>query len=210
MRWDEIVSFLVLPVVLGAGLGYATNWLAVKMLLRPVRPVNVLGFRIQGLLPRRQAELADRISAAIAREFLTEADIMNFLKKADPSQALKSLFARKWEEKVGDILAAMPFLAAFLSPEKLGFIRDAIADAIAEESEPLLEALAHTLEDKIDLQETLRVKILGFDLQRLNAIIEEIGQREFREITWLGGIIGVVIGAVQAGLNLWYRLQITP
>jgi uncharacterized membrane protein YheB (UPF0754 family) len=135
---------------------------------------------------------------------------MGFLKRADPSQALRDLFSRKWEEKVGDIVSAMPFLAAFLSPEKLGFIRDAIGDAIADESEPLLEALAKTLEDKIDLQETLRLKILSFDLQRLNGIIEEIGEREFKEITWLGGIIGVLIGALQAGLNLWYRMQISP
>jgi uncharacterized membrane protein YheB (UPF0754 family) len=87
MHLNQIFTLLLLPILLAGLHGWFTNWLAVKLLLKPVRPINILGFKIQGLLPRRQADLADRISEAISREFLKEEDILGFLKKIDPAKA---------------------------------------------------------------------------------------------------------------------------
>ncbi len=191
-------------MLLAGAHGYFTNWLAVKLLLKPVRPVNVLGFKIQGLLPRRQAELADSISEAIARQFLTEQDILNFLSQIDPKEAMRKLLVEKWEEKLGGILDSMPFIKAFVSPEKLHGIRDKIAEAFAEESDTFIYNLVQTLEDKIDLQETIRRNILSFKVEQLNGIIEEIGKREFGEIAIIGGVLGLIIGAIQALVNVLY------
>src|SRR6266849_4806708 len=110
MRFDQILTLILLPMALAGAHGYFTNWLAVKLLLKPVRPINVLGFKIQGLLPRRQAELADRISDAIARKFLTEQDIMNFLARVDPKEAMRHLLQEKWDEKLGEVLDSVPFI----------------------------------------------------------------------------------------------------
>ena len=204
MRLDQILTLILLPMILAGAHGYFTNWLAVKLLLKPVRPINVLGFKIQGLLPRRQAELADKISDAIARQFLTEQDIINFLAKVDPREAMRKLLVEKWEEKLGDILDSMPLIKAFVSPEKLHGIRDRIADAFASESDAFLENLVKTLEDKIDLRETIHRNILAFRVEQLNGIIEEIGHREFGEIALIGGVLGLFIGVIQAVVNVLY------
>jgi uncharacterized membrane protein YheB (UPF0754 family) len=205
MTWVQFFNLLVLPIVLAGAHGYFTNWLAVKLLLKPVRPIHILGFRIQGLLPRRQAELADRISEAIAEKFLTHEDILSFIRQVDPVSAMRHLLVSKWEEKIGEILDGMPFLKMFVSPEKLVGIRDRIADAFAGEAESFTEHLVSSLEGKIDLKATLRRNILAFDVTQLNEIIEQIGYREFREIAWIGGILGVVIGVIQAIAN-WLML----
>ena len=191
-------------MLLAGAHGYFTNWLAVKLLLKPVRPINVLGFKIQGLLPRRQAELADSISEAIARQFLTEQDILNFLSQINPKEAMRKLLVEKWEEKLGGILDSMPFIKAFVSPEKLHGIRDKIAEAFAEENDTFIYNLVQTLEDKIDLRETIRRNILSFKVEQLNGIIEEIGKREFGEIAIIGGVLGLLIGAIQALVNVLY------
>ncbi len=192
---------LVLPMVLAGLHGWLTNWLAVKLLLKPVRPINILGFKIQGLLPRRQADLAERISEAIAREFLKEEDILGFLKRIDPSKAMRQLIADKWEEKVGEILASMPLISMFVSADKLSGIRDKISDMFSSEAEKYTELLVQSLESKIDLRDTIKRNILAFDVQRLNAIIEEIGYREMNEIAFIGLILGVFIGMIQAAVN---------
>ncbi len=204
MHWDHIATLILLPMLLAGAHGYFTNWLAVKLLLKPVRPVRVLGLKIQGLLPRRQAELADRISTAIAQKFLTEQDIMNFLAQADPKEALRLLLMEKWEEKLGEVLDSMPFIKAFVSPEKLHGIRDKIAEALAGESDAFLRQLVLSLENKIDLRDTIRRNILAFDVTQLNDIIEEIGRREFGEIAWIGAALGIAIGVIQACVNVWY------
>ncbi len=204
MRLDQILTLILLPMLLAGAHGYFTNWLAVKLLLKPVRPVNVLGFKVQGLLPRRQAELADRISDAIARQFLTEQDILNFLAKVDPKEAMRRLLMEKWEEKLGEILDSMPFIKMFVSADKLHGIRDRIADAFASESDAFLENLVKSLENKIDLRETIHRNILAFKVEQLNGIIEEIGHREFGEIALIGGALGLFIGVIQAVVNVLY------
>lgn len=174
------------------------------MLLKPVKPINILGFKIQGLLPRRQADLADRISEAISREFLKEEDIMGFLKKVDPAEAMRRLILEKWEDKVEEILSSMPFLSMFVSKDKLEKIRDKIAEIFSTEAEKYTELLVQSLESKIDLRETVKRNILAFDVQRLNKIIEEIGYKEFNEIAIFGLIFGIFIGMIQACVNFLY------
>jgi uncharacterized membrane protein YheB (UPF0754 family) len=204
MPLAQIITLILLPILLAGGHGWFTNWLAVKLLLKPVRPIHILGLRIQGLLPRRQADLAERISEAIAREFLKEEDILQFLKRVDPAQAMRQLVLDKWEEKVGELLAGMPVISMFVSPDKLTRIRDKVADMFSTEAEKYTELLVQTLESKIDLRDTIRRNILAFDVQRLNDIIEEIGYKELNEIAFIGLVLGVVIGLIQATINFVY------
>lgn len=204
MPFAQVFTLLLLPIVLAGGHGWFTNWLAVKLLLKPVRPIRILGFRIQGLLPRRQADLADRISEAISREFLKEEDIVEFLKRVDPAQAMRQLILDKWEEKVGELLAGMPVIGMFVTPDKLGRIRDKVAEMFSTEAEKYTELLVKSLESKIDLRETIRRNILAFDVQRLSDIIEEIGYRELNEIAVIGLVLGIAIGLVQAAVNFLY------
>ncbi len=201
MHFQQIFTLLLLPIILAGLHGWFTNWLAIKLLLKPVHPINILGFKIQGLLPRRQADLAERISEAIAKEFLREEDILGFLKKVDPAKAMRQLILDKWEEKVGEVLSSMPVISMFVSADKLTKIRDKVADVFSTEAEKYTELLVQSLETKIDLRETIKRNILAFDVQRLNTIIEQIGYKEFNEIALIGLFLGVLIGIVQAGMN---------
>ena len=115
---------------------------------------------------------------------------------------MRKLLVEKWEEKLGGILDSMPFIKAFISPDKLHGIRDRIAESFAEESDTFILNLVQTLEDKIDLRETIRRNILAFKVEQLNEIIEEIGKREFGEIALIGGVLGLIIGIIQAVVNV--------
>ena len=49
----------IIPVLVGAVIGYITNWVAIKMLFRPHEEKRILGFHIpllQDLFPRKGTE----------------------------------------------------------------------------------------------------------------------------------------------------------
>jgi uncharacterized membrane protein YheB (UPF0754 family) len=209
MHLPQVLTLILLPILLAGLHGVLTNWLAVQLLLKPVKPIFILGIRIQGLLPRRQADLAERISEAISKEFLKEEDILMLLRKVDPAQAMRQLVHDKWDEKIGEFLANFSIVKMFLSEERIAGFREKVADTFAAEAEKYTELLVKSLESKIDLRETIRKNILAFDVQRLNKIIEDIGYRELNEIVVIGGVLGVFIGLIQAAVN-WFSFRGNP
>jgi uncharacterized membrane protein YheB (UPF0754 family) len=60
------------PPVLGAFIGYITNVVAVELLFHPKKPVNIFGFKIQGLVPARSKEIVERIMGLSLRNSYPE------------------------------------------------------------------------------------------------------------------------------------------
>lgn len=63
-----------MPPIVGGIIGWFTNWLAIKMLFRPLRERRLFGVRIPftpGILPRGRARLASSIGDTVATELFT-------------------------------------------------------------------------------------------------------------------------------------------
>jgi hypothetical protein len=64
----------ILPTAMGAIIGYFTNWLAIKMLFRPLKPVYLGRFKLPftpGILPRERERLARSVGDTVSKELLT-------------------------------------------------------------------------------------------------------------------------------------------
>lgn len=74
-------SLFIRPLV-GAGIGYVTNWIAVKMLFRPLKPVQIGKFTLPftpGIIPKNKTRIAESIGKSISENLLTEDAIINTL-----------------------------------------------------------------------------------------------------------------------------------
>jgi uncharacterized membrane protein YheB (UPF0754 family) len=100
----KTVLLWLVPPFVGAGIGFLTNVLAIKMLFRPLRAYRVGPFRLPftpGILPRERAVLAKSIGVMVARELLTPEIIRSRLEQDDARQFLKEL-AAKLTDKIDD------------------------------------------------------------------------------------------------------------
>ena len=74
----------ILPSIplIGAIIGWITNVLAIKLLFRPYEPIKLplLNYSIQGLIPKRKAEIAQSIGQVIEEELISIDDILQLLK----------------------------------------------------------------------------------------------------------------------------------
>ncbi|MCH8499006.1 MAG: DUF445 family protein [Marinobacter sp.] len=66
----------LLPVI-GFGVGFITNWLAINTIFRPLFPVKLGFWRIQGLFLRRQDEISEVWSRLVANELITVERVAN-------------------------------------------------------------------------------------------------------------------------------------
>lgn len=68
------VSYLAGPVI-GAVIGYCTNYIAVKMLFRPKKEIKILGCRLPftpGVIPKGKDRLAHAVGEAVGTRLLTK------------------------------------------------------------------------------------------------------------------------------------------
>ncbi len=69
MAIADILIYLT-PLMTGI-IGWFTNWVAVKLLFKPEKPVNLGITTLQGIFPKRQNKLAEKIGKMVALELLT-------------------------------------------------------------------------------------------------------------------------------------------
>ena len=68
--------------IIGAIIGYGTNWIAIKMLFRPLKPIKIGKFTLPftpGIIPKRQGKIAKAIGESIANNLFTDNDIKQML-----------------------------------------------------------------------------------------------------------------------------------
>ncbi|MDR3238709.1 MAG: DUF445 family protein [Clostridiales bacterium] len=104
----------VLSPVLGAVIGYFTNWLAIKMLFRPREEKRFLGVRLPftpGLIPKERNSLTRKVADTVGAKLLTPEVLQNELSSPRTIQALEKMLSgwlakiRRAEMTVGDAAA---------------------------------------------------------------------------------------------------------
>ncbi|MEA3466318.1 MAG: DUF445 family protein [Thermodesulfobacteriota bacterium] len=97
----------LLPPLLGALIGYVTNYIAIRMLFRPLRPWYIVGVRIPltpGIIPSQRHELAYKMGEMVGSHLLTSNDVATALEKPLFHQKLQLAVSDKLDHFMGQSL----------------------------------------------------------------------------------------------------------
>jgi uncharacterized membrane protein YheB (UPF0754 family) len=186
-----------IPLISGI-IGWLTNYIAVKMIFRPLKPVNIIGIKIQGLIPKRHYQLAEKIGEIVETHLVSVSDIHRIVGDKNLHDKLIGKLHEQINEFLTVKLAGMfPMLAAFLSQDILNKINDKLSEQIFGMLPELIEEFISHFNSKLDFKEMVKDKIKEFDLLKLENIILSIASKELKAIEIFGGILGVMIGIIQ-------------
>lgn len=193
-------SWVVLPAV-GAGIGYVTNWLAVKMLFRPREPRKFLGATVQGLIPRRQQDLAASVARTVEEELLSVDEIQGLVTRLAESERVRALLHGRIDTLIEEQLRGFgPLVRAFVTQDLVDKLKARIEKEIVVFIEGLSGELHRGLGEHLDIHEMVRSRMVAFPLERLEGIVHKIAKKELRHIEVLGGVLGAIIGLVEAAI----------
>ena len=100
-----LIQQIVSSMVIGALIGYGTNWLAIKSLFRPLRRRwYSLGW--QGVIPRNREKLARNISVAVGDKLLSEENLSEELQNANSQTKLQHFIAAQVDRLLSESLAS--------------------------------------------------------------------------------------------------------
>jgi uncharacterized membrane protein YheB (UPF0754 family) len=197
----DLWTWITIPAI-GALIGWSTNWLAVKMIFRPIRARRFLGIRVQGLIGKRQQELATAIGRVVGDHLVEHKDVVKALNKLDFHGILASVLDQGLGPKIQE-LRGLPLIGGFLDEARVRDIRDALVAGIMRHKDDVLDQVEKGLAAGLDVPQLVETKVAAFAVEKLEALILEVAKRELRAIEVLGGVLGVVIGLAQVAFLWW-------
>ena len=187
-----------LLVFIGAMIGWVTNFIAIKMLFRPYKEVNLIFFKIQGLLPKRRNEIGNSIAEVVNNELVSVKDIISKISPEDIEENIGLIVDRILESRLKEeIVKNFPMAAFFLSDSMLEKIKHIIKQSILDHKEEMINVFAEYLETKVDIKSIIVEKVNGFSLEKIEEIIITLAKKELKHIEYIGAVLGGIIGLVQ-------------
>lgn len=186
-----------LPLI-GALIGWLTNYIAIKMLFHPRDEVKILFFPIQGVFPKRQKDFARKLGQIVSEELVSVADLTSHLKEKATSEAILNHIAQRLENGIATRLPrAFPMLAMFMSGDMAEKIKGFLLEQIGSLNEELIDKLSGELEEELDVHRIVEEKVAAFSSDKLEEILLSIMRREFKFVEMVGAVLGFLIGVVQ-------------
>lgn len=194
----ELIIKLLLIVGIGAGIGWITNYVAIKMLFRPYKEINLGLFKLQGLLPKRKHEIGENIAEVIQTELVSLQEILKSLDGSKLEEKMSEIIDGILEEKLqSEITKNFPMLAMFLSNDMLDKIKKIIKNSILEKRENIVFMFSNYLEKNVDFKGIIVKNVDSFSLEKLEEITYSLAKKEFKHIEVVGAILGAIIGFIQ-------------
>ncbi len=195
-------TWCLLPVIATA-IGWGTNHLAVRMLFHPREEWRILGLRVQGVFPKRQQALAEKLGQLVACELFSMEDVRRHLKGDEFIKHVTSAIEGRVDDFLqNNLMEAIPMASMFLGSDMVAQIKHSLVESLAKAVPELGDMFVSHLEKNMDVEAVVREKVAAFSSDKLEEMLLGIMKREFRFIEWVGAVLGFLIGLAQLGV-LW-------
>lgn len=197
LLWYVYPSPIILPIC-GFLVGWATNWLALNMIFRPVVPFSFLGVKIHGLFLKRQDEVSDSFCQIITEEILSVELIVQAMLTGKEAPRTRAIIQRHFEELVDDSVGLIkPLTQVAMGPKNF-------ADLKQDTGQKAIDLSAQTLKDPLfNQQRALVVKeIMSERMKQLPSeefqdLLRPCFQEDEIKLILIGGILGALAGVGQ-------------
>ena len=194
---------LLVMVLISGAIGWITNWVAIKMLFRPHKEINFGLFKIQGLIPKRKAEIGTGIASIIQNELISVKDVISNIDREEFSKRLNKLIDDVLDKNLKKkVKEKFPLLQMFFTDKVAKDVGNTIKDIVMENQEKIFEIFSNYAEENIDFEVIIYDKISNLSLDKLEEIITLLANKELKHIEVIGAILGMLIGAVQYLITL--------
>ena len=199
----EINWVLYLLPFIAAAIGWFTNFIAVKMLFHPRKPVKIWFYTMHGIFPKRQVEIAKSVGRMVANDLLSSKDIQERLATKENIGSV----INKIENTLDDYFEIkfplkFPLLSKFISPKMRIKIKNEMLEEVDILAPELIEKQVNDLDKVFDVEQIITKKVTNLSTDKLEALMMSIIEKELVFIEWVGAFLGFFIGLVQLLLVL--------
>ena len=184
----------------GFGIGLISDYIALNMLFRPIKPTKYLGFiKFQGLLHAQREKITADYARILAEDLFAPDILFDGILKGPGADKLFSMVAREVElaidNEVGGFTGTVVKFAVGTS--KYNALKDRVVDLVVERlPATLLDAQDYAM-SKIDLERTIIDKMNQLSNEEYESILRPVFKDDEPLMIAIGAILGGCVGELQ-------------
>ncbi|WP_020406942.1 DUF445 domain-containing protein [Hahella ganghwensis] len=195
--WALFPNLWVLPVC-GFLVGWATNWIALNVIFRPLHPIKIGPIRLHGLFLKRQKEVAGSFCGIVTHEILTVGRIVNAMLNGPQSARTRSLIKKHVKPIVDDTVGiSKPLTQIALGPKKFADLKMKVGDRAVEISSEMLNDPMFNQERAEAVERIMRARMEALSPGEFQDLLRPCFQEDEIKLIAIGGVLGALAGLLQ-------------
>ena len=190
----------LLPV-LGFMVGWLTNWVALKLIFRPIEPTPVCcgAFVIQGAFLKRQEAVSEKFAALNAELFCNAHNIwdemMHGAKKEQFNAMIKKHATTFFDRTVGGSGAMVA--KTLFGKETFERVRGGVADGLVKQL-PSILPISYDYQDEVLLiEDTVREAMRVLPPAEFEGVLHPVFEEDEIKLIFVGGVLVALVGLAQ-------------
>lgn len=185
----------VLPVF-GFIVGIATNWLALNVIFRPLNPVKVGPFRIQGLFLKRQKDVAETFARLTTAEVVTLRNIMYQVLNGPRGDRTKALIKKHLKPLLdGGVVRTAAQLT--VGPGGYASLKRAVEEKAIDLSLEPFDDPEFNRERGVVVERLMRERMQMLTSEEFQDLLRPAFQEDEWILIAVGGFLGLLAGVAQ-------------
>lgn len=195
--------WLILIPLISAFIGWFTNWIAIKMLFHPKKPIKILGITIHGIFPKRQKQFAEKLGKMVSAELLSFKDIEAKIANPENVKQLMPFVEEHIDYFLRNKLSEqMPIISMFIGDKTITQLKTVFLAELETMFPLIMSKYMGHLQEQLDLEKIVTEKVSNFSTEKLEEILVGIMSKEFRFVEIIGGVLGFLIGLLQVVITM--------
>ncbi|WP_199431423.1 DUF445 domain-containing protein [Qaidamihabitans albus] len=194
---------IIMPLF-GLFIGWFTDWLALKMIFRPKRPVRYFGlFEWQGLFHKRRAEVSEAYAELIAKEIITPRNVIEAVLRGPLSDKVVGLIQRKVDDELARQAGiAKPLVVLAVGSRRYQEMKARITEQIMARLPETMRYIEDYAGDAMDIRNVLVTKMKELDADEFEGLLRPAFQQDEWILIATGALLGAAFGELQVQVVL--------
>ncbi|MFM1874405.1 MAG: hypothetical protein RL266_142 [Bacteroidota bacterium] len=201
--WHFYPLWWLLPAG-GLVVGYLTNFLALKLIFRPVEPMKVGPFVLQGLFMKRQNEVSEQYAKILAEELLTAEHIFAFIMETRGMEPIAEICRKHVKEMVDSATGTTQKALLKMTVGNSGYerIKQLAAERLVEALPASIAGMFAYADRSLQIGATLESKLRSLSKLDFEDVLHPIFEEDELTLIIVGAVLGAVAGFIQIAFVL--------
>jgi len=197
-------SLPVLLPVAGFIIGFVTNWLALNLIFRPLRPVRIGGREFQGLFLRRQPEISAVWSRKIAEELLTVDKVAHAMVHGDRASRTRAIIQKHLRPLLDQSLVMKVTTQMAVGVSGYTELKQAMNETALTATDQVFSNQSFNKDRAAVVSSMIHERVSALPPEEFQQILRPAFQEEEFLLMLAGGAMGAAIGLMQMAVVVFW------